>query len=54
MHSIHICIGGQDDSVVSQVVEVVFNPERVLEQIEFLVLVNNLFRKAETVERFSF
>ena len=53
MHPVHIGIGSDDHPVVTQVVERIFNIQRVLEQVEFLVLVNYFLGQAVAVQRFT-
>ena len=49
MHTIHIRIGGDDYLIVSQVIQILFNVEGMLEQIEFFIFINHLFGQTETI-----
>ena len=53
VHTVHISIGRDDDFVVTQVLETVFDVERVLQQVEFFVFVHDLLGHAEAVERLT-
>ena len=43
MHPVDVGIGRHDDLVVAQVVHVLLDVQRRLQQVEFLVLVNDFF-----------
>ena len=53
MHAIDIGIGGDHDLVVPQVVHILLDVERRLQQVELLVLIYDLLREAEAVERLA-
>ena len=53
MHTVDIGIGGDDYFVVSKAFDALFDVERSLQQIEFLVVVNDFLGFTETVERFT-
>jgi hypothetical protein len=53
VHAIDVGIGGDNNAVVAQVVERVFDIECVLEQVELLVLVHDFFGEAVAVEGFA-
>ena len=53
MHAIHIGIGSNNDIVVAQVLQTVFNVEGMLKKIEFFVLVDDLLGQAKGIERLS-
>ena len=42
VHAVHVGVGGDDDLVVAQFVEVVLDVQRVLEEVKLLVLVDDL------------
>src|SRR5690606_39729090 len=48
--AVNISIGRNDRRVVAESIQPVFNVQRVLQQVELFVLVNNLFGQSETVE----
>src|SRR5262245_59226207 len=50
VHTIHIGIGSNYNVVIAQSVHAFFNIQRMLQQVELLVLINNLLRKPVTVE----
>jgi len=54
VHAVYIGIRRNDDVIIAQVVEAVLNIQRILQEIEFFVLVNDFLRQAERVERFAF
>jgi hypothetical protein len=47
VHAIHIGIGCDDDIVVPQSFQPIFNIQRMLQQVEFFVLVHHFFGEAE-------
>lgn len=53
VHAIDIGIGGDHDLVVPQVVHILLDVERRLQQVELLVLIYDLLREAEAVERLA-
>ena len=53
VHPIHIGIGGQNDVLVTQVIDAFFNVQRRLEEVKLLVLINDLPREAEAVKRLA-
>ena len=53
VHTVDIGIGGDNDLVVTQVVESVLNVEGRLQQVELLVLIHHLLGQSERVERFA-
>ena len=53
VHTIDISIGCDNHFVVTQVLETVFDIERMLQQVEFFVLIDDLLRHAEAVERLT-
>jgi hypothetical protein len=54
MHAVDVRIGGDDDPVVAQSVEPVFNVQSRLEEVKLLVLIDNLLGEAIGIERFAF
>ncbi len=52
MHPVNIGIGGYHNAVVAEVVHVVLNVQRRLQQVEFFVLVNYFLGQAVGVEGF--
>ena len=54
VHAVDVGIGGDDDAVVTQVFDAVFDVEGVLEEVEFLVFVNDFFGEAKAVQGLSF
>jgi len=53
VHAVHVGVGGDDDAVVAQAVHAVLDVERGLEEVEFLVLVDDLLGQAIGVERLA-
>ena len=53
MHTVHIGIGGDDDFVITQFIEAVFDIEGRLKAVELFVLIHHRFAEAVTVERFT-
>ena len=53
VHAVDIGIGGDDDLLVAQVVHLLLDVERRLQQVELLVLVDDLFGQPEAVERLA-
>ena len=53
VHAIDVGVGGEDDLLIAEVIDGVLDIERVLEEIEFLVFVDDLFGEAEGVEGFA-
>ena len=53
MHAVDVGIGGDDDLVVAQPIEALLDVERGLEQVKFLVLVDDLLGEAVGVERLA-
>ena len=53
MHTVHIGIGSDDDFVVAQFIQTVFDIQRRLQAVELLVLIHHGFGEAEAVERFT-
>jgi len=53
MHAVYIRIGGDDDVVVPEMLIRIFDVQRVLQEVKFLVLVNHFFGKPETVQGFA-
>ena len=53
VHAIHIGIGSDDDFVVSEFIESVFDVQGRLEAVEFFVLIHHGFGEAVGVERFT-
>ena len=53
VHAVDVGIGGDHDLVITQSIEPLLDVQCRLEQVKLLVLVNDLFRKAVGVERFS-
>ena len=53
VHAVDIGVGGDDHAVVAEVVERIFDVEGVLQQVELLVFVYDLFGKSEAVQRFA-
>src|SRR4030095_9457427 len=54
VHAVHVGVGGDDDLVVAQPVEPFLDIQRGLEEVKLLVLVDDFFREAVSVERFAF
>ena len=54
MHAVHIGIGGNHHIVVPQVFQSVLNIQCSLQQVEFLVLVYDLFGKSEDIQWLAF
>ena len=54
VHAIHVRIGGHDDAVIAKAVESLLDIERRLEEVKFLVLVNDFFGQTVGVQRFAF
>src|SRR5690625_7579583 len=52
MHAIDIGIGREDDPVVAEVFDAVFDVEAILKKIEFLVFVDDFFGETEAIQRF--
>ena len=50
MHTVHVGVGGDDDFVIAQAVEPVFDVECGLQEVKFLVLVDHFFRQSVGVE----
>ena len=53
VHSVHIGIGGDDDVVVSQVLDVLVDVQGGLQQVELLVLVAHFLGHSQAVERLT-
>ena len=53
VHTVDIGIGCYDDFVISQTFQTIFDIESGLKQVEFFILVNDLFSQAETVQRLT-
>ena len=53
VHAVDVGVGGDDDLVVAQAVEAVLDVERGLEEVEFLVLVDDFLGEAVGVERLA-
>ena len=53
VHAVHIGVGGDDDLVVTQVLHVLLDVERRLQEVELLVLVDHLLREPVAVERLA-
>ena len=53
MHAVHIGIRGNDDPVIAQSVQPVFNVQGGLQQVEFFILIHDFFSQTEAVQRFS-
>ena len=53
VHTVHIGIGSDDDFVVAELVESVFNIERRLQTVELFVLIHYLFGQSVAVKRFA-
>ena len=53
VHTIDIGIGCDDHLVVAQVVHILFDVQRCLQQIELLVVVNHLLGQSEAVQRLT-
>ena len=53
MHSIHIGIGSDDDFVIAQFIQTVFNIQRRLQAIEFFVLIDHRLTQPVAVKRFT-
>src|SRR5690606_17871758 len=51
VHSVHIGIGSDHDVVVAQSFHPVFDIQGMLQQIEFFVLIDDLFGEAVAVQR---
>ena len=41
MHPVHVRIGRDDNVVIAEIVEAIFNVERVLKQIELFIFVDD-------------
>ncbi len=53
MHTVDVGIGSDNNFIIPQTVQSVFNIEGGLQQVEFLVLINDLFSQAVAVKRFT-
>ena len=53
VHAVHIGVGGDDHLVVTQVLHVLLDVERRLQEVELLVLVDHLLREPVTVQRLA-
>src|SRR5690606_4265258 len=53
VHPINISIRGDYDVVISQIFHRIFNIQRSLQQVEFLVFVNYFFGHSVGIQRFS-
>ncbi len=53
VHAVHIGVGCYDDLVVAKSFDTFFHIERVLQEIEFFVLIDDLFGQTETVQGFA-
>ncbi|MNE65191.1 hypothetical protein D3C80_1606510 [compost metagenome] len=53
VHPIDIGIGCNYNVVVSQAIHTVFNIQRVLQQVEFFILIYHFFGKTKTVQRLT-
>ena len=53
MHAVHVGIGRDNDFAIAQAVEAVLDVERGLEEVKFLVLINDFLREPVGVERFA-
>ena len=53
VHAVHICIRGHYYLIITQALQPVLNIQGRLQQIEFLVFVNHLFRHTVTVQRLA-
>ena len=43
MHAVHVRIGSNDNIVIAEIVEAIFDVERVLKQIELFIFVDDFF-----------
>ena len=53
MHTVHICIGRDNDFVVPQFIEAVFDIQGRLQAVELLVLIDDGFGQSVRVQRFT-
>ena len=53
VHPVDVGIGRDDDLVIAQVVHILLDVERRLQQVELFVLVDDLFRQPVTVQRLA-
>ena len=53
VHAVHVGVGSDDDLVVTQVLHILLDVERRLQEVELLVLVNHLLREPVAVERLA-
>jgi hypothetical protein len=53
VHAVHIGISGDDNLAVSQAFQPIFNIQRMLQQIEFFIFIDNLFCQAERIQRLT-
>ena len=53
VHSVHIRIGGDDDFVVTQVIQALLDVKGRLQAVELLVFIDHFFGQSVAVQRFA-